>query len=65
MSSLGTLVLQEPLGKLEQATADAGPQTGHRRMPEAVDQEGRLRPRMPFHPDTDRDDLLRELDTRH
>lgn len=50
---------------MEQASQDAGPETGQRRMPEIVDKEGRLRPRIPAHPDTNRSDLLRELDTRH
>ena len=29
--------MQEPLGKVEQEQKDAGPTTGHRRMPEPVD----------------------------
>lgn len=57
--------IQEPLGKVEQGQQDAGPTTGHRRMPEAVDSEGRQRPRLPSHPDTSKTALLRERDSRH
>lgn len=57
--------VQEPLGKVEQEQKDAGPTTGHRRMPERVDSQGRQRPRLPSHPDTSKTDLLRERDSRH
>jgi len=57
--------IQEPLGKVEQEQKDAGPTTGHRRMPERVDSQGRQRPRLPSHPDTSKTDLLRERDSRH
>lgn len=60
-----TAGVQEPLGKVEQGQQDAGPATGHRRMPERVDTQGRLRPRLPSHPDTSKTDLLRERDSRH
>lgn len=35
--------MQEPLGKVEQEQKDAGPTTGHRRMPEPVDSQVSLR----------------------
>lgn len=61
---MGCLFMQEPLGKVEQALQDAGPETGQRKKPDMVDFEGRQRPRLPSHPDIDKSDLLREKETR-
>ena len=58
-------VFQEPLGQLEQQLEDAGPQTGHRKMPSAVDLDGRTRPRLPSHPEEDPEELRRERNTRY
>lgn len=50
---------------MEQQLEDAGPQTGHRRMPGTVDIEGRMRPRRPSHPEENVEELQRELDIRY
>ena len=64
MKSLSVGVPQEPLGKLEQKEDDAGPTTGHRRMPDAVDAEGRDRPRLPSHLDN-AEELRKEVQSRN